>query len=427
MLTLHQSDILNQALDILKVKNRLVIKGSAGVGKTYLVNELIKSLNRTKNLRKILCSAPTNQAVAVLRGKVDDMMNLEFVTTHSALKLKRSIDTRSGKYLFKPRFDPRYPPLDKVALLVVDEASMISRQLLAYLEEFADLNGTIIVFIGDHKQLPPVGEDSSPVFDAGYDELELTEIIRQGPGNPIIDLSRNLSWINTPQEVLNEKGEGFTNTYDYQKIITRLAEADGTDEFKYLAYTNDNVDTVNHFVRKKIYNEPDKIELNEKLIFNAPYGTDNYTNKELFVRDLDVTEVEVFYPNSKYGSDRFSKAKLKVYVINNGSMSINNYLPSGILIVHEDSADDFKRINNELLGKAKAYDITWKSYYEFIELFAQIKYSHALTVHKSQGSTFLNVFLNVKDLNINKKTTEREKLFYTGVTRASNLLILYDI
>jgi hypothetical protein len=49
-----------------------------------------------------------------------------------------------------------------------------------------------IIFIGDNKQLNPVGEQVSPVFVQGYPKVELTEIIRQGEGNPIIELSRDL-------------------------------------------------------------------------------------------------------------------------------------------------------------------------------------------------------------------------------------------
>ena len=91
-LTAHQSEKLDESLEILKENKRLLISGSAGVGKTYLVNELIGRLSmKIPSSRKIYCSAPTNKAVAVVKEKVDDRPNLEFTTVHSALKIKKQI------------------------------------------------------------------------------------------------------------------------------------------------------------------------------------------------------------------------------------------------------------------------------------------------------------------------------------------------
>lgn len=150
-LTKHQSDILAKSIDILTTSNRLLIKGSAGVGKTYLVNELIKELsnNRVINTYKqIYCSAPTNKAVAVLKGKVDQLSNLEFITVHSALKLKRQVDYKTGDVTFKPYYNLNYLPLQNAGLLVVDETSMLNSELLDYIEEAANAFSVKVVFIG---------------------------------------------------------------------------------------------------------------------------------------------------------------------------------------------------------------------------------------------------------------------------------------
>ena len=63
----------------------------------------------------------------------------------------------------------------------------------------------------------------------------------------------------------------------------------------------------------------------------------------------------------------------------------------------------------------------------FLSTFASFKYNHALTIHKSQGSTYKTTVLNVRDINFNQKEKEKQRLFYTGVTRASDLLILYNV
>ena len=110
-----------------------------------------------------------------------------FCTIHSALRLKRDIDPASGVVSFKP--DPYNDniPLDKVGFLIIDEASMVNKEILSYIEK--NTKDIKVIFIGDEGQLPPVGEPFSPVFHAEYPILELTEIIRQAEDNPIIDFN----------------------------------------------------------------------------------------------------------------------------------------------------------------------------------------------------------------------------------------------
>ena len=64
---------------------------------------------------------------------------------------------------------------------------------------------------------------------------------------------------------------------------------------------------------------------------------------------------------------------------------------------------------------------------EFVNSFAKFKYNHAITVHKSQGSTYKNTIINVKNIGLNSNLQEKERLFYTGITRASDLLIIYNL
>lgn len=193
-LTPHQRQALRDSVNILHGGDRLLIKGSAGVGKTYLANNLISAIDVNRR-KQVLCAAPTNKAVAVLKEKVTKHGWLQFTTIHSALKLKRFINNKTGTQTFKPWFSEKNPPLKDYCHIVVDEASMIAEEILEYLEEYCTKFDIKLIFLGDEKQLNPVGEEESSVFHQGYPEVELTEIVRQGEGNPIIDLSRNLDWI----------------------------------------------------------------------------------------------------------------------------------------------------------------------------------------------------------------------------------------
>jgi len=71
--------------------------------------------------------------------------------------------------------------------------------------------------------------------------------------------------------------------------------------------------------------------------------------------------------------------------------------------------------------------LTFEERNKFLASFASFKYNHALTVHKSQGSTYKTTVLNIRDISFNQNEKEKQRLFYTGITRASDLLILYNV
>jgi len=60
-----------------------------------------------------------------------------------------------------------------------------------------------------------------------------------------------------------------------------------------------------------------------------------------------------------------------------------------------------------------------------IDIFAHLNYGYCITVHKSQGSTFLNSYIDVDDILSNNNKDESLKCLYTAITRASNKIILH--
>lgn len=467
-LTEHQEEVLNEALEIMRSSNRLLIEGSAGVGKTFMVGALLDRLI-SRGSRKILCTAPTNKAVSVLREKIKENNFISLSTTHSALKLKRTINFKTGEVTFKPSYSDKYPPLKGVDILVIDEASMVPLAILKEIEHHATKQGCKVIFIGDNKQINPVNEEESPVFigkpimmsnmeyaanppeyshtidkegeflrvNVPYPKVELTEIIRQSEDNPVINLSRNLDLIKSKiPELVGNKGYIFSE--DIDKVVETLATVNGSDKLKYLAYTNAEIDKINKLVRTRIYNNPQKIELGETLIFNAPYKESYFSNEEIKVDRLLVKEKEFLYPLGKYSEEPFGKIKLKYYSINyingishenKGSWDVDKEssgTTDNIIVIHEDSEKDFNKIKSTVKNLASVRDIEWIDYYVFIEQFADLKYNHAITVHKSQGSTFEKVIINVKNLNICRNDVERKRLTYTAVTRTSGMVIFYN-
>jgi ATP-dependent exoDNAse (exonuclease V) alpha subunit len=251
-----------------------------------------------------------------------------------------------------------------------------------------------VIFVGDDKQLNPVNESNSPVFYLGIDEFELTEIIRHQ--NDIIDLSRNLDW-------LYEKRNGVNFEWKSNKElpIDLLIEANGTDDAKFITWTNRIVEIVNREVRNQIYDNPQQLELGEVILMKEPF--ENYkNNEEVFIETLVNSHVyfdEVDIPNPY----------VETYLVN-GDLPI---------LKIEDLGKYNQNVEN-LRDKAKLKVISWKKYYEYLEKFASCQYNHAVTVHKSQGSTYGTSIVNVSDIIRNPRKIERNRMLYTAITRAKD-------
>ena len=410
-LTPHQEEKLNDVYSaIVDGRKRIVLSGSAGVGKTTLVNFLIDAVEFNG---LIYIAAPTHKALSVLKNKIEyeeEEGSVSFCTVHKGLKLKMQIDKRTGKKFFVQKHARNDPPFYKCDLLIIDEASMLSQKMLDLLKQY----DFPIIFLGDEKQINPVKEVDSPVFHQNWYTVTLTEIIRQAGGNPIIEVSRNLPsiWKREANLIGENLDEGYLYTADRQKIVHKLAEVNGTDKMKYLAWTNEEVDTINFSVRQHIYGNPAYIEQGEVLVLNARYVITPkeilHNNFELLVETIEET-VETFY----CGKASF---EYKVYLINDKVYAIQE----DFIGLHK---QNMRTIKAMAINKA----ISWREHYAFEEQFLDFKYNHAITVHKSQGSTYQDVIINIPDIMRNKKKEERDRLLYTAVTRASKLVIFYNV
>jgi ATP-dependent exoDNAse (exonuclease V) alpha subunit len=90
-----------------------------------------------------------------------------------------------------------------------------------------------------------------------------------------------------------------------------------------------------------------------------------------------------------------------------------------IRVLHEHSQAPFKVMLDAYSGEKR-----WREFWELKNLFADVNYAYCLTIHKSQGSTFQNVFVDVPNALTNRNVRERNQLLYVAMTRASKRLFL---
>jgi len=155
-----------------KRHERFVLAGLAGTGKTTIVKCIIEELKLEKD--EVAFCAYTGKAAMVLTHK-----GTPATTMHKLMyDCEEDPETKEMKFFKKDMLD------SCLKLIVVDEASMVGKEMQADLESY----GIPVLYVGDHGQLPPVGE--------GYNNLMLSpsitleKIHRQAEGNPIIFLAK---------------------------------------------------------------------------------------------------------------------------------------------------------------------------------------------------------------------------------------------
>lgn len=434
-----------------------VLKGFAGTGKTYMLSRIIDYIKVIEPKSMIAITAPTNKAVKVAKDSnsfnsnnkefvefIDKGNGISYKTIHSLLKLKEIINNE-GERKFVPTAS-----LDKdsIKYVIIDEASMVNKELYSIIMQIKE--HAKIIFVGDPIQLPPVNEENSIVFNKieenNLDSYELNIPMRQSDGSPVLKYATEIrERITSPypdkdfnnQVGIDSEVRIFDIKEDKAEIKKLLVEYFKSDEYKkdlnyvkILAWTNRTVENMNNTVRKILYGPtPNKYEIGESMIVNKPtFSKKNYGNKSyLNVQMPTSTEFTVMdvTNSSKYVDEireRFDTTELTVEV--NG-YNFNSIKQIHILKEHEETR--FKAICKQLhkaAVDAKSAEL-WATYYDVKDkYFANVEYNYSSTIHTAQGSTYQNVFLVMGDINRNRKIDERNRLKYTGISRAKKKVFI---
>ncbi|KAB0269027.1 ATP-dependent DNA helicase [Microvirga brassicacearum] len=335
------------------------LAGFAGTGKTTLAKEMAEGVAGC-----VLYGAFTGKAALVLQRKGC----VGASTIHSMIyTVQRG---KGGIAEFVLNVDS---PVNGAALVIIDEVSMVSEELARDLLSF----GTRVLVLGDPAQLPPVR--GTGYFTSGEPDVMLTEVHRQARDNPIIRLSMDV-----------REGRSLDiGSYGNSKVIRR-GQVDQAEVMK-----ADQV-LVGKNLTRRTYNG----RMRELQNFKGTYPV--------------VGERLVCLRNNKEKG-----------LLNGGLWKVAKRVSAtakGInLIVEPDDAGMAVRATDvrihPYLFEGRETELDWKEKRKFDEF----DFGYALTVHKSQGSQWDNVYLFDESGSFGEHQSNH---LYTGLTRAAEQITI---
>ncbi len=395
------------------------LSGSAGTGKTTLSQEVPNMVTRGR----FIGTAPTHKAVGVQASKMSE--DVECMTIHKFLGLKPYKKGDVTPLKRKVNYDPS--EYYDVKVVGVDEASMVNEELLKFMLQDAKDWSRQYVLLGDRYQLPPVNSLSSPCFDlplGDYCKHELTEIMRHA--GPIITTATNIrdAIIKGVQPDITtglmEDGTGvrMMNTAKWEAALMACASRpefrEDPDFARVVAYRNDTVATHSQTIRGFL-GEP----------LDVPFCPgDLLTANEAWIQNDEV----IFNTGTEWKVTAMEPHQHPLYPALKGwQVWVEGITEMPIYVLDIINCRSVLKVQlGKLAESAKGKGGSWSSYYELSEFYADLRPCGSITCHKSQGSTFQNVFVDLKDIYKNGIQAEADRCLYVAVTRASkNVFIRY--
>jgi exodeoxyribonuclease V len=392
-----------QAIDTLHKSNPngggvLVINGYAGVGKTTLIKSIADEAG------DILVLAPTGKAAL----RVRDVAFCRSSTIHRWLYVADE-DEVTGEVFFRKKSwleieEPKYHSL------IIDEASMINKEIWEDVHDAAINLGLNVILIGDEFQLPPVEtkpEENFSVFGPQftYDaRVNLTEVLRQTLENPIIKAATALRTGNNYTLELSS-----LPMVDKAKLMDEAISTWSSDGV-IICHRNETRHDINDKIRKEL-KRIGQIESKEPVLVTK----NNY--------HLDIFNGEVFAIKNVIGSIGFKQVKdrfqnrtcwvdfLRVELQNGdqciiGQQELDNK-SEGIGFKFIEGVS--KQLSRPLAKKEGLV----KNFIPHIHA----NYGYTLTCHKSQGSEWNDVLI-LAEPSVKITTYPGRRWLYTALTRA---------
>jgi len=422
-----------------------LLKGYAGTGKTTITGVIVSQLWHTK--LKAVLMAPTGRAAKVMSSYSGTTAQ----TIHRKIYFPRKDKSGGMKFVLAPN-------KHRDTIFIVDEASMIPDRptdtklfengaLLDDLVQFVYSGHRCkLVLIGDTAQLPPVHLDLSPALDEqklrlNYDKevhyLELDEVVRQQEHSGILGnatiLREQIQYDN--QASFQFDLDGYTDLirlvdgYDIQDAIEQSYSENGREDTVFIVRSNKRANLYNESIRSRILQlESDLAAGDFMMVVKNNYFWLKPNSEAGFIANGDIIEIlEIFAIKELYGF-RFAEVKIQM-------VDYPRQRPFETVLLLDTikaptaslSYEDGNRLYQEVM---KDYENEKSKYKKFLAVknnpffnALQVKFSYAITCHKSQGGQWNTVFVEQPYL---PSGIDREYLrwLYTAVTRARKRLFL---
>lgn len=446
--TSKQDVVLQQLADFIFNKNTnglYVLKGYAGTGKTTIIGTIVTNLWKAK--KSAVLMAPTGRAAKV----ISNYSGKEAFTIHKKIYFPKKEKSGGVKFVLQPN-------KHKNTIFIVDEASMVpdtpgesklfeNGSLLDDLIQYVYSGHQCkLLLIGDTAQLPPVKLDMSPAlnednlslsYNKDVQRMELDEVVRQDENSGILANATRIREAISDDffETFKFNLNGFHDIvrlidgHDIMNAINDAYDNLGKEETSIIVRSNKRANLYNEQIRSRIlFNDNELTTGDYLMVVKNNYFWIKPTTEAGFIANGDIIEVlEIFDIKELYG---FRFAEVKVRMVDYPRMrpfetvllldTIKAETPSL-------SYDDSNRLYQEVV---KDYQNETSNYRKFLKVKSnnyfnalQVKFSYAITCHKSQGGQWHTVFVEQPYLP-NGIDRDYLRWLYTAVTRAKEKLYL---
>ncbi len=434
----------------------MIMRGSAGTGKTSLVAAMVQTLVSLN--QKVILLAPTGRAAKVLSLNCDRAAS----TIHRKIYRQKSNGSDFNLDV----------NLHTDTLFVVDEASMISTMPQMPSEgmpNFIGNGGGVIddlvtyvysgrncrlMLVGDTAQLPPVGEDEAPALQAGVmgcygldvHECDLTDVVRQKQESGILWNATMIRQMITHDDITQLPQIHFRGFKDVRNVpgnelIESLGDSYyrvGEDDTVVVTRSNKRATIYNQGIRLQVVDHDgelcsgDRIMVVKNHYFDEKETAEREKNGETmtFIANGDMAVVRRVRNIRELYGFRFADLTLEFPDYDNAEMDITAILDAlhsdSPALTPEQQQQLFDRVMEDyahLPHKADRMKAIKKDiYYNAL----QIKFAYAITCHKAQGGQWSHVYVDQGYMTDDMLTPDYIHWLYTAFTRATDTLFLVN-
>ena len=424
----------------------MILRGSAGTGKTSLAGAIVRAVNRLRI--KVSLLAPTGRAAKVFSLNA----GLAASTIHRKIYREKAFNGADGQFQLNNN-------MFRDMLFMVDEASMISLsqsnttfgsgRLLDDLVQYVYSSGANcrLLLIGDKAQLPPVGEQESPALRAdvlkAYGlqvyECDLNEVLRQSQHSGILwnaTAIRKMITYNTATQLPQIHLKGFADISIVQgnELIESLASsysAVGMDETMVITRSNKRANIFNQGIRNTILGREEELTTGDlvMVVKNKYLEKDRSTDLSFIANGDHAVVRRVRNIRELYGF-RFADVVLEFPDYDNTELDtvvvLDTLTTEAPALTHEQNEKLFQSIMEDYADVPRKADRMKQLREDQYFNAMQIKFGYAVTCHKAQGGQWAHIYLDQGYMTDEMLTADYIHWLYTAFTRATEHLYLVN-